>query len=100
MLEVWSFSGAWMLELGASHAASPSRACVTGGPAIFKDETQGFGNIHSGVCSVFGQPAPVADRVSKQNALFEEFYQTGLKNSPERATSLGDYRYMRSWDSP
>ncbi|MGA8809929.1 MAG: DUF885 family protein, partial [Thermoanaerobaculia bacterium] len=43
--------------------------------------------------SAFGQPAPVADRVSKQNALFEEFYQTGLKNSPERATSFGDYRY-------
>jgi uncharacterized protein (DUF885 family) len=37
--------------------------------------------------------APVADRVAKQNALFEEFYQTGLKNSPERATSYGDYRY-------
>ncbi len=37
--------------------------------------------------------APVADRVAKQNALFEEFYQTGLKNAPERATALGDYRY-------
>jgi uncharacterized protein (DUF885 family) len=35
----------------------------------------------------------VADRVAKQNALFEEFYQTGLKNFPERATSYGDYRY-------
>src|SRR5262249_44600025 len=34
-----------------------------------------------------------ADRVAKQNALFEEFYQAGLKNSPERATSYGDYRY-------
>jgi uncharacterized protein (DUF885 family) len=43
--------------------------------------------------SAVGQPAPVADRVAKQNALFEEFYQTGLKNSPERATSFGDYRY-------
>ena len=43
--------------------------------------------------SAFGQPAPIADRISKQNALFEEFYQTGLKNSPERATSFGDYRY-------
>jgi uncharacterized protein (DUF885 family) len=43
--------------------------------------------------SAFGQPAPVAERVSKQNALFEEFYQAGLKNSPERATSFGDYRY-------
>jgi uncharacterized protein (DUF885 family) len=37
--------------------------------------------------------APVADRVAKQNALFEEYYQAGLKNFPERATSYGDYRY-------
>ena len=37
--------------------------------------------------------ASVADRVGQQNALFEEFYQTGLKNNPERATSYGDYRY-------
>jgi uncharacterized protein (DUF885 family) len=35
----------------------------------------------------------VADRVAKQNALFEEYYQAGLKNFPERATSYGDYRY-------
>jgi len=35
----------------------------------------------------------VSDRVAQQNAFFEEFYQTGLKNSPERATSFGDYRY-------
>src|SRR5512133_1195090 len=41
----------------------------------------------------FGQMASVADRVARQNALFEEFYQTGLKNSPERATAYGDYRY-------
>src|SRR6266513_959486 len=41
----------------------------------------------------FGQMASVTDRVAQQNALFEEFYQTGLKNSPERATSYGDYRY-------
>ena len=37
--------------------------------------------------------APVADRVAKQNALFEEYYQAFLKNFPERATSYGDYRY-------
>ncbi|HEX9270648.1 MAG TPA: DUF885 domain-containing protein [Candidatus Binatia bacterium] len=43
--------------------------------------------------SACGQTAPVADRVAKQNALFEEFYQTELKNSPERATAYGDYRY-------
>ncbi|HTH19604.1 MAG TPA: DUF885 family protein, partial [Candidatus Udaeobacter sp.] len=41
----------------------------------------------------FGQMASPADRVAQQNALFEEFYETGLKNSPERATSFGDYRY-------
>src|ERR1043166_2752823 len=44
-------------------------------------------------CSSFGQTPSVAERVAKQNALFEEFYQTGLKNSPERATAYGDYRY-------
>ena len=42
-------------------------------------------------------PAPatpsVEARVAAQNALFEDFYQTGLKNNPERATSVGDYRY-------
>jgi uncharacterized protein (DUF885 family) len=44
----------------------------------------------------FAQTAPtipVADRVAAQNALFEEYFQLGLKNNPERATSLGDYRY-------
>src|SRR6478736_4436498 len=44
-------------------------------------------------CSAFAQAAPVADRVAKQNALFEEYYQTFLKNFPERATAYGDYRY-------
>jgi uncharacterized protein (DUF885 family) len=41
----------------------------------------------------FGQMASVADRTAQQDALFEEFYQTGLKNNPERATAYGDYRY-------
>src|SRR5690349_556631 len=44
-------------------------------------------------CSSFGQTPSVADPVAKQNALFEEFYQTGLRNFPERATAYGDYRY-------
>jgi uncharacterized protein (DUF885 family) len=44
-------------------------------------------------CPAFAQMAPVAERVAQQNALFDEFYETGLKNSPERATSYGDYRY-------
>jgi len=50
-----------------------------------------FGLVLGLACSVFGQT--VADRVAKQNALFEEYYQAGLKNLPERATSYGDYRY-------
>ncbi|MFZ0036390.1 MAG: DUF885 domain-containing protein [Candidatus Acidiferrales bacterium] len=44
--------------------------------------------------SVFSQiDRPVAERVAAQNALFEEEYETGLRNFPERATSYGDYRY-------
>jgi uncharacterized protein (DUF885 family) len=38
-------------------------------------------------------PASLADRIAAQNALFAEQWQAGLKNSPERATSIGDYRY-------
>ncbi len=36
---------------------------------------------------------PVAERVAAQNALFEEQYESDLRNFPERATSYGDYRY-------
>ncbi len=35
----------------------------------------------------------LTDRVVKQDALFEDYYQAGLKNNPERATAYGDYRY-------
>ncbi len=38
-------------------------------------------------------PVPVSVRLATQNALFEELYQTDLKNAPERATAYGDYRY-------
>ena len=50
-----------------------------------------FGLVLGLASSAFGQA--VADRVAKQNALFEAYYQAGLKNFPERATSYGDYRY-------
>ena len=36
---------------------------------------------------------PVAERLAVQNALFEEQYESDLRNFPERATSFGDYRY-------
>jgi uncharacterized protein (DUF885 family) len=44
--------------------------------------------------SVFAQDLkPVAERLAAQNALFDEQYETDLRNFPERATSFGDYRY-------
>jgi uncharacterized protein (DUF885 family) len=39
------------------------------------------------------QTASVDSRIAAQNALFEDLYQTDLKNTPERATAYGDYRY-------
>ncbi|MFZ0319973.1 MAG: DUF885 domain-containing protein [Candidatus Sulfotelmatobacter sp.] len=44
--------------------------------------------------SLFAQDLkPLADRVAQQNALFEEQYESDLRNFPERATAYGDYRY-------
>ena len=46
------------------------------------------------VSSLFAQNSkPVADRLAAQNALFEEQYESDLRNFPERATAFGDYRY-------
>ncbi|MGB7847244.1 MAG: DUF885 domain-containing protein [Candidatus Acidiferrum sp.] len=36
---------------------------------------------------------PLADRLAAQNALFDEQYESDLRNFPERATAYGDYRY-------
>ncbi|MBO0910789.1 MAG: DUF885 domain-containing protein [Acidobacteria bacterium] len=36
---------------------------------------------------------PVADRIAQQNAIFEDEYESDLRNFPERATAFGDYRY-------
>jgi len=36
---------------------------------------------------------PVADRLAAQNALFDAQYESDIRNSPERATAFGDYRY-------
>src|SRR5260370_29469067 len=44
--------------------------------------------------SLFAQNLkPVADRVAAQSALFEEQYESDLRNLPTRATAYGDYRY-------
>src|SRR6267154_276991 len=45
-------------------------------------------------CCAFAQDAkPVADRVAAQNVLFDEQYESDLRNFPTRATAYGDYRY-------
>ena len=47
-----------------------------------------------GCLPLFAQEAkPLSERLAAQNALFEEQYQTDLRNFPERATAFGDYRY-------
>src|SRR5579862_9257350 len=38
-------------------------------------------------------PKPAADRVAAQNVLFDNYYETELRNRPEMATAFGDYRY-------
>jgi len=46
--------------------------------------------------AAFAQPpAPrsVEARIAAQNALFAEQWETGLRENPERATAVGDYRY-------
>jgi uncharacterized protein (DUF885 family) len=44
-------------------------------------------------CAFAQNAKPVSDRVAAQNALFEEQYESDLRNFPERATAFGDYRY-------
>jgi uncharacterized protein (DUF885 family) len=36
---------------------------------------------------------PVSERLAAQNALFDEQYESDLRESPERGTDFGDYRY-------
>lgn len=46
------------------------------------------------VSPLFGQSTPpLADGVAAQNKLFSDWYETDLRNYPERATAYGDYRY-------
>src|ERR1700685_49396 len=44
------------------------------------------------------RPASVEERVTAQNSLFEEYYEAGLKEHPERATAYGDYRFNDQLD--
>ncbi len=48
--------------------------------------------------SLSTRSVPVESRLSAQNALFEEQYQSDLKAHPERATAYGDYRYNDQLD--
>ncbi len=38
-------------------------------------------------------PKPLAERLAAQNSVFDEQYESDLRNFPERATAFGDYRY-------
>jgi len=49
--------------------------------------------IAAAVSAVAQGPKPAAERLAAQNALFDEQYETDLRNFPERATAFGDYRY-------
>src|SRR5689334_12756185 len=52
--------------------------------------------LMAAVVSAFAQDKnhlPVAERLAAQNALFDEQYESDLREFPERATSLGDYRF-------
>jgi len=45
-------------------------------------------------CSSLAQGGkPISERLTAQNSLFDEYYETELRNFPERATAFGDYRY-------
>jgi uncharacterized protein (DUF885 family) len=47
----------------------------------------------AGSCAYAQDVKSVADRVAAQNALFDEQYESDLRNFPTRATAYGDYRY-------
>ena len=51
-----------------------------------------------GSACVAAAQTSVESRIAAQNAIFEEQYQAGLKDSPERATAFGDYRYNDQLD--
>ena len=44
------------------------------------------------------QNSELASRLSAQNALFQDYYETTLKESPQTATAYGDYRYNDKLD--
>ncbi|SNS28675.1 Uncharacterized conserved protein, DUF885 familyt [Granulicella rosea] len=52
----------------------------------------------SAVRCVAAAPDTLAQRLAAQNALFDEQYEAGLKESPERATAFGDYRFNDKMD--
>lgn len=53
-----------------------------------------FLSVIACTASAFSQNLkPVSERLVEQNAIFDEQYETDLRNSPERATAFGDYRY-------
>jgi uncharacterized protein (DUF885 family) len=49
--------------------------------------------VAGAACVLAQDLKPVVDRLAAQNALFDEQYESDLRDFPERATAFGDYRY-------
>jgi uncharacterized protein (DUF885 family) len=52
-----------------------------------------FITLLSSISALAQASRPAADALAAQNALFDEYYENELRNSPEAATAYGDYRY-------
>ncbi len=51
------------------------------------------GGVGAGITLRAQKSDSVAERVAAQNAIFEDKYESDLRNFPENATAYGDYRY-------
>jgi uncharacterized protein (DUF885 family) len=51
------------------------------------------GGVGAGISLRAQKSDSVAERVAAQNAIFEDKYESDLRNFPENATAYGDYRY-------
>ncbi len=81
-------------SLTEKHHTRAQFSCTFWYPAYIMRLHQSLFFLLAAAASVSAQDLkPAAERLAAQNALFEEQYETDLRNFPERATAYGDYRY-------
>jgi uncharacterized protein (DUF885 family) len=81
-------------SLTEKHHTRAQIPCTFWYPAYIMRLHQSLFFLLAAAASVSAQDLkPAAERLAAQNALFEEQYETDLRNFPERATAYGDYRY-------